>query len=310
MLSANTMTVRQVRYKDIPAFALTTKTARTVVVPAQGGKIVSFRRASDGKEYLLQNPSAHFLPMGPQDDFERCECAGFDDMFPTVDPVSVRYPDGVTLRYPDHGEVCRVPFSHQATDSTLALSYHSATLGYTYEKSFEEGAQGALVIRYRIENCSARDLDVLWAGHCLINVERGGRLLLPFQEGEPTDVMFDTTSGAQAGERLPLRAEWLATDRQEGVPFCRKFYFPRRAPAGYIAYRSPAGDELWLEFDPDQLPYIGLWINQGLLNGAYCVGLEPATLGYDTVKKAEAHGQKRLLKKGDWLSFFVRLSIK
>lgn len=304
------MIVNEVLYKDTHALELRTKTLRAAVVPQQGGKIVSFRGTNGGREYLLQNPSKTFLPMGMQDDFVACECAGFDDMFPTIDPVSLTCEDGTELSYPDHGEVCRVPFTAEIDECSLTLRYESEALGYSYEKRFTEDADGGLRIVYRIHNHSPRDLNVLWAGHFLLNVDKGGRFIIPFGEGEDADVMFDTAGLFNAGERITLRDELLYTNWETDFPVCRKLYFPRQAPEGYISYRYPTGEEITMEFDKNQLPYIGLWFNLGYLNGAYCAGLEPASVGYDTVKNAERYGQSDVLKKGCCKEFFLKLSIK
>ena len=304
------MIIREIFYKDVPALALTTSAVRAIVVPQQGGKMVSFQNIHSGKEYLLQNPSERFLRMGLQDEFVNCECAGFDDMFPTIDPVSVTCEDGITLSYPDHGEVCRLPFTAEASKNTLTLRAFSDALGYFYEKTFTEDADGGLRIGYRIENRAPHDLDVLWAGHFLLNVEKGGALLTPFEDGEPTDVMFDLTGKLQAGARISLCEDLLLADWPVDAPACRKLYFPRKAPEGFVGYRGPAGDVLRMEFDNGQLPYLGLWINLGDLHGDFCVGLEPASVGYDTVKNAEAYGQKDVLKKGACKEFFLKLSVK
>ena len=304
------MQTRHIYYKDVPAIELITKTVRAVVVPMQGGKVASFRSLASGKEYLLQNPSPSFLKMGMQDAFVDCEAAGFDDMFPTIDPVSVSCADGTTLFYPDHGELCRLPFEVQESASALTLRTSSDALGYAYEKTFTEDADGGLHIRFRIENTAPRDLDALWAAHFLLNVEKGGALLLPFDKGEPTDIVDAPTGNFQAGTRVPLCDELLLGRWPQSAPDCRKLYFPRKLPAGFVGYRGPTGDVLMLEFDKQQLPYLGLWINLGYLHGDYCVGLEPASVGYDTVKNAEAHDQKDVLRKGASKEFFIKLSIQ
>ena len=145
------MIIRDIYYKDVPALELSTKTLCVIVVPKQGGKMVSFKKIGCNKEYLLQNPSKKFLPMGAKDNFECCECAGFDDMFPTIDPIEIACPDGTVLCYPDHGEVCRMKFSAEAGEGSLTMRFHSEALGYTYEKTYTEDSDGALRIVYRIK---------------------------------------------------------------------------------------------------------------------------------------------------------------
>lgn len=304
------MIIKPSSFKDVFAFELITACAVALVLPSEGGKMASFRNRVSGKEYLLQNASPTFLHTGLSDSFVDGECCGFDDMFPTIDPVTVIAPNGKALDYPDHGEVCRVPFTYEIGEGSLTLRYASERLGYTYEKTYTEDETGALRTEYRITNRSDFDLDVLWAAHCLIKVEKGGRVLLPFEEGEPTDVMFDTSGTLRAGERIVYAADLLYTDWREDAPRCRKFYFPNKAPKGYVSYRYPAGDTLTMEFDRDVIPCIGIWENLGYLHGDYCIGLEPASVGYDTVKNAEAYGQKHPIKQGDCMTFSISLSIK
>jgi hypothetical protein len=177
------------------------------------------------------------------------------------------------------------------------LHTFSAALGYAYEKIITEDTDGALRIDYRIENRSPHDLDVLWACHFLVNVEKGGTLLTPFDMGEPTDIVADETGKFQKGARVPLCEEMLLGDWPKHAD-CRKLYFPNKVPLGFVGYRGPAGDRLMIEFDKEQLPYLGLWINLGYLHGDFCVGLEPASLGYDTVENAARYGQTDVLKKG------------
>lgn len=304
------MIVKESKFKNVLAFELITKSNTAKVVPLEGGKIASFKDRKSGKEYLLQNPSEKFLHTGFDDDFVDGECCGFDDMFPTIDPVSVIYPDGTIMEYPDHGEVARVSFSYETTENSLTLHFSSARFGYEYTKTFRESAEGGLQVDYRIENRSDYDLDVLWAAHCLVNAEQGGQVLVPFGEGEDVDIMFDTVSRFIPGARIPFREEYFLTKWTVGVPECRKFYFPRKAPEGYLAYRYPSGDVLMMEFDPDRISCIGVWENFARFNGAYCIGFEPCSVGYDTVKNAEKYGQKRPIKKGESLEFFIRLTVK
>lgn len=304
------MIVKETFYKDIPAFELITKTVRAVVIPAQGGKVASFQGVKNGKEYLVQNPSERFLRMGLQDDFEKRECAGFDDMFPTIAPVKIACEDGTILDYPDHGEICRLTFTPKTGRDFLALRCKSAAFGYACEKTFAEDAGGGLRIDYRIESTASRDLDALWAAHFLLNVEKGGELLLPFEDGEPTDIVANLDKSTPPGTRVPLHDGLLLANWPYERPACRKLYFPRKVPAGFVGYRAPTGDVLMMEFDREQLPYLGLWINLGYLHGDYCVGLEPCSVGYDTVKNAETYGQRDVLKKGTYKMFFVKLSIR
>lgn len=305
------MIVKESRYKDISAVEIETKEYTVTVLPSEGGKIASFKTKSDGKEYFLQNPAPKYGHVGLKDSYVDGECSGFDDMFPTIDPVVVKNGSRQGLEYPDHGEVCRLPFSYTVTERGLEMRVRSETLRYEYKKTITEDAYGKLCIVYEIENLSDDEFHVLWAGHCLIKAEQGGRVLLPYAEGAQTDIMFDTVGRfGKAGDRIPLQKQHLLSVWQDGVKECRKYYFPEGCKEGYVAYRYPNGKTFVIEFDKETLPYIGVWLNFGYVKDYYCIGLEPCCVGYDTVENAKKYGQKKMIPVKGKMMFTLTLSVK
>ena len=297
------MQIKQSKYKNVFAIRLETAKYIALVLPSEGGKIASFQDKATGKEYLLQNPSENYLHIGLTDDFEKGECSGFDDMFPTIDPVCV---DG--KEYPDHGEICRVPFSYAATEDKLVLKHVSVSLGYTYQKSFTEEKNGALRIAYEITNQTETPLRALWAGHCLLNAKQGGKIIVPFQEGAPIDCVYDSNQNLQKPVRLPYEEERMRTVWSEKIE-AQKWYFFEKCPQGIVGYQYPEGDTFVMEFDKDKLPYLGLWLDYGLVNGSHYIGLEPCSLGYDTVVNAEKYGAKETLME-EKFTFEIYISIE
>lgn len=78
--------VRLSTYKGVFAVEICFGSVSAKFLPGEGGKLASL--TADGYEYLLQNPSPAFLHLGEAGDYVACECAGFDDMFPTIDPCA------------------------------------------------------------------------------------------------------------------------------------------------------------------------------------------------------------------------------
>ena len=292
------MKITKSTYKDIFALRLEGEKYIALVLPDQGAKIASFYDKARGKEYLLQNPSERYTPLGPCGEFEKCECSGFDDMFPTIDPCIV---DGES--YPDHGEVARVPFSYEIADNCLTLSFTSK-LGYRFEKRVCEDAEGRLCINYKLENKKSAPLRALFATHCLVRIENGGRIRTPFSSSDSIDLVYDTE---REGARVCFEPEMLKTvwsDRREA----RKWYFPDRVSDGAVAYEYPSGERFVMEYDKESLPYLGIWLDLGKINGTYSVGIEPCSLGYDTVHNAAMHGQLGAIDEA--LEFTVKLYIE
>ena len=304
------MIIKQTKYKDVLAFQLITKKNTALVLPTEGGKIASFKNNQTGKEYLLQNTSKTYNKLGMDGSFEKGECSAFDDMFPTIDEVEVTLKNGKKVIYPDHGEICRVTFDYKTENETLCLHYLSNLVGYRYEKVFSEGKDGELVLSYKITNLNTFGIDVLWTAHCLINVENGGELLLPFDDGEPMDLLSDNIYKEKAGNRIDYSDAYRVSKWQDGVTEMRKFYFPREPKEGFVAYKYPSGDVFRMEFDPNILKSIGIWVNYGRLNNDYCIGLEPCTVGYDTVLNAQKRGYETLLGGGECLTFDVSIKVE
>ena len=301
------MIIKESRYTDVFAIQLKTEEYLMVVLPSEGGKIASFKRVGCEKEYLLQNESERYLKTDLNSDYVKGECCGFDDMFPTIDPVTVNTCKGL-INYPDHGEVCRVSFESQIGENELVLKYKSP-LGYEYLKTFTE-KDGKIFINYSIKNVTDYNLDVLWAGHCLINATLGGQVNVEFKEGEQVDVMFDLVGNFKPLERVGYKKEYLKSQWEQGVKSCNKFYFVPDSKEGFIEYRYTEGDTFVMEFDCKTLPCVGIWQNFGNINDDYCIGLEPCTIGYDTVENAEKYGKKSLIGPQQTLKFFICLYVK
>lgn len=303
------MQIKQTTYKDIPALELKTSRYLAVILPDEGAKMACFRDICTGKEYLLQNQGEKYLPLGMDGDYEKCECSGFDDMFPTIDPVKVKNSLGEVLFYPDHGESCRLPFAYEIGENSLTLRRETSPLGIRYEKTLLEGEDGGLEIQYAITNTTAADLNVLWAAHCLVNAVPGGRVVTSFADGADVDVLDESTGAILPRTRMPSTDWLLATPEPGETPRTVKLYFSDLCAEGFMGYRYPEGDTFLMTFDPKVLPSLGLWCNHGKLNNAWCVGIEPCTVGYDTVPLGKEYGQEQILKSGESLRFALTLSV-
>lgn len=304
------MIIRESSYKDIFAIELETEKYIAKVIPSEGAKIASFKAKESGKEYLLQNRGEKYNTLGEEKSFEKSECSGFDDMFPTIDPMTVVDEKGRELFHPDHGEVCRVPFTYDIKDGKLYLFYRSDKLGYAYKKVLYEGTDGKISIDYSVTNVSDCKMDCVWTAHCLINVEKGGQILVPFDEGEPMDILSDKLKRLPVGQTIAYKKEHLLSTWTDGEWEMKKFYFPNNPKKGELCYRYVNGDTFVVEFDKEKLPVIGLWINYGALNDDFCVGIEPSTCGYDTVIGAKEKGRDCTLKQNQSLEFTISLSVK
>lgn len=309
--------VRLSIYKGVFAVEICFGNVSAKFLPSEGGKLASFK--AGGYEYLLQNPSRGFLRLGEEGDYVACECAGFDDMFPTIDPCAGT---GGKI-YPDHGEVCRMPLSYEIIDEItsekiskkLAMRFVSEKFGYRFEKIVGKSDGDVLEISYEIENTGCEPLPCLYAAHCLVNAENSGKIIVPFRArdeisaGDETELFFDTTATFPKGEtKRPLREEMLKFPARRGEKRCYKLYFPAKC-GGYAVGFRPEGKPA-LMIDVEGLPYAGIWVNDDYFNGARCVGIEPCSARYDSPENAIERGDRAALLPREKLRFKLGLSVE
>lgn len=291
--------ITQGRYKDRPAILIKTPRAVATFLPEDGGKLASLQ-AADGWEFLEQAKGDAYGVLAYDGSYVEAECSACDDMYPTIDPCtpSPHFPE-----YPDHGEVCRMPFTVKVEEQSFTLSVVSRRLGFTYEKRVTCDEEGHLLLHYTIHNGTAYEFPDLWAMHCMLRGDESARLLLPFDEAEPVEMMFG-----------PPDALELPRDRL--LPFAAdaptyKFYYPGPMPEGFCGCRyEKNGHQVLFRFDEKKVPYLGLWLNSGGFKGMYNLALEPCTALYDTPDRALQRGRGSCLAPGETVTFTIRVEIQ
>ncbi len=302
------MRIYESNYKGVPSVKIETENFIATYLPTEGGKLASF--VSGGKEYILQGKAERFLHLPYDGEFTEYECAGFDDMFPTVDLVTIKEGARAGEYYNDHGEVARLSFSHQIVDDCLVMKTLSERLNYSYEKKVSVDKDCKLLIEYSIKNLLDDEFNCLWAGHLLVDMADGGKIITPFVDGDDVDLVADIKGKlGSRGERLKLNSKEMLEFEKEPANHCYKLYFPQKLDGSFVGFKVNGAKTLIMEFSKE-LPYLGLWINDGSFFTRRSVGLEPCTAGYDTVYNAKERGQKSVIPAKGQLKFTVKLSVR
>ena len=171
-------------YKDRPCIQITSGNMSAIFLHEDGGKLISLQY--DGVEYLAQRKGDAYLRLFEDSSYVESECSSFDDMFPTIDPCIIG-----DFTYPDHGQVCRRPFQLELGDDSFALSCEVDSVNAFFTKTISV-ENGALVIKYTIENKNNFPLPYIWAGHIMLVGEQGAYAVTPFAKDAPHTVCFGT----------------------------------------------------------------------------------------------------------------------
>lgn len=257
---------RECYYKDIPAVQISNEWLQVTVLPYHGGKIASIYDLRQKRELLYERPGSNYRVLTSTGDYCEAECSGFDDLFPTVDGCKIS-----GRVYPDHGELCRVKWTVKESDAELKLSVHSEILPVQLRKTISLNAD-VVRIDYRLMGEANRD-PWLWAAHCMISTEPGGKLEMSHEDR--IRIMFADNPPEGLCEGTELKEYTLDQERRNFKFYCEK---PRREHS--VWYTRPDGSGLELNVRGD-CRYLGMWINQFGFHNCCCVGLEPSTQPQD-----------------------------
>lgn len=281
---------------SLPALALETDHLRLITVPVMGGKIVSIFDRDANREWLLPPKDGRLQPADYGASFVDQDMSGWDEMFPTIDacayPVEGAY---AGAHLPDHGEVWPLSWAHNAqTADAIQLSVSGRALPYTLSRTIHATGGRALRLSYEVVNTGDEPLAALWAAHPQFTADEATRIVLPDGVSHIINV--------HPSDELPITGQictWPETPTPDARPLplnrirpasahkCRKFYLPPDQPVQWAGLQQgEAGAWLRLSWNPSEIPYLGVWVDEGTYNPLPTAALEPSTGYYDILTLA------------------------
>jgi galactose mutarotase-like enzyme len=283
-----------------PAFALETPSLRLVTVPGMGAKIVSLYDKRAGREWLVPPSGREFRPAAYGSSFVEQDMSGWDEIFPTTDacdyPVKGRY-EGRPL--PDHGEVWALPWQVDGrTQDSVVVSTEGRVLPYRLRRTARAVGERRIRLEYEVANIGSEPLVALWAAHPQFAVDAETRIVLPESVENvvnahptadwPEQERYHSWPVAETAAGRAVRLDRIGPASRQ---HCRKFYAPPDQPASWAALQQDgAGGWVRLSWDARQLPYLGIWVDEGTYNPLPTAALEPTTGYYDRLDRAWQRG--------------------
>lgn len=290
-------------YKDRPAVIVESDFLIATILPEDGGKIVSLRVRDTGKELLITRPEKEYKVLAYDGDFEKSECSGFDDMFPTVDPYTPEEGVYEGITYPDHGEVCRLQHKAELFENGVVLHATSKLFPIDFRRKITPAKDGGLDLEYCITNKGEVPFPFLWAGHMMLQAEEGMRLFLPFAEDASRTMVFQSEGTVES--ELPLDH---LPEYKPGTGPVYKVYYDEPMREGRFGLSYPDGGKLTIEVDVEKTPYVGIWYGSGQFQDLYAVILEPCTVPYDAPDIAKERGYTSIIPAKSEFTFSVHIA--
>jgi hypothetical protein len=308
-------------YKDKDSVTLESENLKVQFLPELGGKMVSLLYKKTLKEFLVQGENEKYKVLEYDGVYVDAECTGFDDMFPTIDPVYYSDYPWAGTKIPDHGEVCGLKWEYEIQNNSLHMWVYGVRLPYKFEKWVGFESDDKLFINYKITNLSKFDMDFIWAAHCMINSEENGEILMPFCDNSDITCVFSMDTGFGVyGDKMT----WPYVNRRDGKQQTLnvtskkdekgnnyKYYFDNRMPEGWCSYKYNKSKLLMtISFPVEKVPYLGIWVNEGAFHGFRNIALEPCTGAYDRIDLAKLHRQNSTLLAASEYEWFLCFNIE
>jgi galactose mutarotase-like enzyme len=278
-----------------PAMTLETPAVRLVTVPALGGKIVSLYDKVSRHEWLLPPIDRPFRPVAYAAPFADQDMSGWDEMFPTINACAYPAPGPFAGQpLPDHGEVWSLPWAiSECSDDALSLTVEGRALPYRFTRSIRALDASTLRLDFAATNTGDTPIAALWTAHPQFVVDEQTRLILPPSVTSVVNVLPTDEWASETAYPWPeatnQRGQTVRLDRigPASLKSCRKFYLPPDEPVGWAAIQQGAsGAWLQLSWDAATVPYLGLWVDEGVYNPTPTAALEPSTGYYDSLTNA------------------------
>lgn len=251
------------------------------------------------------------------DDFSRYDASGLDDAFPSINPcepetlAAILPPEQVPhSAYPDHGEIWSSSMKNRTLPNRVILSFTSPHFPYFYQKTISLSGE-KLLLEYEIRNTGETPFPCLWAFHGLVRYEEDMEFFYS-SDVQSFENVLDSPELGPTGEHFFLgdsRYDFTRVPPKSSRTMV-KYYVDQKVKTGFCGYRYPSqGLRCTFRYDPEKLPYLGLWITAGGFRGDYNCALELANGYYDSIPKAAESGSLCFLKKEEPFHFSLELAL-
>lgn len=283
-------------WHGMAAFAMESAAVRVIMLPELGAKLVSIFDKRLQHEWLVNPGTRPVRPVAYGAVFIEQDMCGWDEMFPTIKACTYPAPGPYQGRaMPDHGEVWALGWQREeSAPDVLDFSVRGKALPYRFSRAACFAEADALLLRYQVTNTGDQPLACLWASHPQFTVTPATELIFPREMTEIANVREGDVLGA-----VGQRHTWPLATTVEGKPLhlnrigpaslktCRKFYVAPESRIGWAAlYKPEFANWLRMEWSPEQVPYVGIWVDEGAVNPEATFAIEISTGYHDSLVTA------------------------
>jgi len=304
------------KYKNKTSIVLESTKIRAEFLPDPGGKLSSLINKETGYEYLVQRENVTYRDQPFNGVYVDGECSGFDDMFPTIDKCKYENEPWKGVDMADHGEVWSLPWEYEEDKFALAMSVKGMHFPYKLGKNIYFKNENSLRLDYTLTNNSPFDFEFLWAGHFMINILEGTKVLVPDDCKKVVTILTNGEGSYGDIKDWPFFKDKYGNNyradisRSKDVLGFEKYYFINRLKVGWCELKYPDNkNKLKISFPVTTVPYLGILMNEGGWDNLYNIFIEPCSVCYDRPDVAKKYGQVSKVEALGTYSWYIEIMI-
>ncbi|MDR6553151.1 DUF5107 domain-containing protein [Paenibacillus qinlingensis] len=291
-------------YKGFLSITMENEQIRMEIVPDLGGKLVSLIYKPSGKEWLLDSGERSLRQPHYGSSFGEWDMSGWDECFPTINECPWELDKRVIL--PDHGEIWSLPWRYSIEENEVVCSVESSLLSYQFIRSITMHAGNTVRMKYRVDNRNDQPMPFLWVPHPQFAMTEQTRILLP----EPMAEMLCVYAGHKLKEGETYAWEDVSLVSPAVTGDGRKFYYVGQVPISWSGlYGQESENFLIVSVPKEKVPYLGIWIDEGMFNDRVTCALEPSIGYYDSLDKAVSNGSAQTIPAQASFEWYLDLTI-
>ncbi|WZL74113.1 hypothetical protein QBE52_05075 [Clostridiaceae bacterium 35-E11] len=305
------------KHLNMNAIIMENEKIKLSLLPELGFKMASMIYKDKNKELFFQPTEKQYKKPSYGDAFASYDTSGCDEMLPTIDPCIYKNVQCKDILLPDHGEVWSRAWDVAISNNQIRGCIQLQSIPLIFEKSVQFEGNHIIKMDYVLTNREDTEIPFIWALHGLHVFDEDTAMLLPPEVKQIINVHANEKLGnVENVHTFPLAKNmdgdiWdlrNLKDYQDRKSY--KYYILNEIQNGQVGfYYRKEEIACLIQFDPVQIPYVGIWVNKGGFKGEYNCALEPTNGFYDDVSTAQKNKKVQYIKGKETLKWTIYLKV-
>ncbi|MBM7559652.1 galactose mutarotase-like enzyme [Marinitoga litoralis] len=297
------------KYYNMEGLSLENEYIRLIVLPELGAKVASILYKPQNFEVLFQPTLKKYDLPQYGDSFEKYDTSGIDEMFPNIDKCIYPFEEYYGETLPDHGELWSIPWKcEKENNNTIFCEVKSPKFNYIFKRTIELN-KNSIIFNYSVKNLNNHLFRGFWAFHGLLAIDNNSEIIL---EGinRVLNIKKDSKYLGK-GENICDYPVYNNYHLNKFLPVesknTEKFYLLDKIDSAGVTLNN---NKLLYNINFKDLPYVGIWKDEGGFKGEYNCAIEPCNGFYDSLEIAKKHGKYLTFEPGEEKSWSISIELK